>query len=196
MPNLVTAKLLARPSSPVDFGCFVMPDAGCTVKQHSFADERAACAAVAQLARACKTLVDDYGLFYMDMKPANVAVSDGGAPVLLDYGAMCRADQRTGVTYPSPRYPEGQVPGAEGQVSYGLGVLLFLLLSAEPTTERDLRFCETPRLADVTAGRISSAVAAACRLCSGTLARRAIVSALVFQCPLEELLRDLGESVV
>jgi len=183
-PCLVAARILTRPHDEIEYACVAMPYAGHTVRRGMYDDDQAL-KLVQRVARGCKTLIDGWGLFYLDIKPANIAVTEAGEPVLLDYGAMCFDHQTAGVTYPPPRYPRGHVPGREENVTYGLGILVVQLL-LETNYELDLLFDETgdPAAASM---RIAASVAAVCRAAPPRL-RRLLVSSLVFQVPLHEFI--------
>ena len=108
-------------------------------------DPRQAATIVAEVAEAVAAL-HAHGILHRDVKPDNVVLRADGRPVLLDLG-VARADDsarltETGTLVGSPQFmaPEqadGSSPDALSAAVdvYGLGALLFALLSGRPPVE-------------------------------------------------------------
>lgn len=161
---------------------------------------------VAKVSRAIEA-AHRAGIVHRDLKPGNILIDSAGAPYVIDFGlAKNLSDQgmtTTGEIIGTPAYmaPE-QATGRRGEATtaadvYGLGVVLYTLLSGQPPFLGATPFeillqvldREPPRLAQLRPG-ISRDLERICRRAMAKSPSDRYSSAAQFAEDLERLLRD------
>src|SRR5436309_8082962 len=149
----------------------------------------------------------EHGILHRDIKPGNILLDQKGEPHLTDFGLARLVESESTVTRtlevlgtPSYMAPEQAVGNnaAVGSVTdvYGLGAVLYQLLTAQPpfaggTTYETIRLlCDTePRLPRVLNGKIDRDLSTICLKCLEKDPKRRYSSAVAFAEDLERWLK-------